>query len=412
MRTLDHLRGITHTFAINRARSALTLLGIVIGTGSIVMLAGLLQGAEESLVKMNQGINDTDTLRIDKDEAPANQLEKAQRELSRSDGHALDGSPQLPSVDVAIESRLEARAYWKGRQKRVRLVGGNPGSIDLYRLNVQIGRFLDDTDMDAGRRVAVIGHEIWEELLDKDENVLGRQLTIDHLSFTIVGILAHKPTMGHGTGTWMWDRKVLIPQVAYDAALSPTHRVDSIFLRVRGSGATERWMNTIGAVAEKVLLRRHLGVKNFKLDDRKGDQQEHLIISIIEILLVGTGLMSMFVGGINIMNIMLVTVTERTREIGIRRAVGANPRAIWVQFLLEAATVSLAGGVVGVLGGIGTCWLVAFGLRQAFGSWSFHVVPWSIALGLGLAVLTGVVFGLFPAWRASRLNPVEALRYE
>jgi len=118
------------------------------------------------------------------------------------------------------------------------------------------------------------------------------------------------------------------------------------------------------------------------------------------------------VGGINIMNIMLVTVTERTREIGIRRAIGATPGEILTQFLLEAAVLGLAGGVIGVLGGIGCAALSTLALRATLGAWTLHIEPWSIALGVGLALCTGVAFGLFPAWQAAKLDPVEALRFE
>jgi putative ABC transport system permease protein len=118
------------------------------------------------------------------------------------------------------------------------------------------------------------------------------------------------------------------------------------------------------------------------------------------------------VGGINIMNIMLVTVTERTREIGIRRAVGATPTAVMMQFLLEAAFIALIGGVIGVSGGVFLTWLTTVGLTQAFGAWPMHIEVWAVTVGLALSALTGVTFGLFPAWRASRLDPVEALRYE
>src|SRR5262249_52285178 len=137
-----------------------------------------------------------------------------------------------------------------------------------------------------------------------------------------------------------------------------------------------------------------------------------LIFSIIKMLLLATGLLSLFVGGINIMNIMLVTVTERTREIGVRRAVGATPGAILGQFLLEASFIALTGGVIGVLGGMMFSWLIAVVLTQAIGQWNLHIEPWSIALGLGLSLFTGIAFGMMPAIRASRLDPVEALRYE
>lgn len=412
MRVRDYFGGLGRSFVANRSRSLLTLLGIVIGTGSIVMLAGLLRGAEEALAKLQQGINDSDTMRIRSDDPPQAQMEKTRRELSRADGWELDASRQLPDVDVAIESRKEALAHYRGKQKRVRLMGGSPESLELYRLTMAKGRFLDPEDLRDGNRYAVVGHEIWQELLEETPAPLGIQLTIDDRNWTIVGVLAHKPKTGHGDGTWMWDRRVVVPQTAYDAELAPDHRVNSILLRVKRTRPGEQFMAAIGGAAEKVLLRRHLGVKNFSMDDREGANQERLIITIIEILLLGTGLLSMFVGGINIMNIMLVTVTERTREIGIRRAIGAGPRAILAQFVLEAGAVSLFGGLLGVAGGISLCFLIGLGLEQLFGNWTFYVVPWSIGLGLGLAVFTGVVFGLFPAWRASRLNPVDALRFE
>lgn len=412
MRISDLLRGLLAAFSGNRGRALLTLLGIMIGTGSIVALAGLLQGAEEALVRLNQGVSESDTLRIAKEDAPREQAGRATRELSASDGEALAHAPELSGVDVTIEARREARAYHQGRQKRVRLMGVGLEALEMYRLRVERGRFLDARDGIDGRRVAVIGHEVYQELLSKAGDLLGRQLRIDDESWTIVGVLAHKPVMGHGDGTWMWDRRVLVPRVAFDVTFSPRHEIHSIFLRVRGGPPSERLMSTVGHVAESIVLRRHGGVKNFALEDRKGHRQEKLILTIIQVLLIGTGLMSMFVGGINIMNIMLVTVTERTKEIGVRRALGASPRAILTQFVLEAAAVSLVGGVIGVLGGAAASFLLSLGLAQAFGAWSFHLVPWSVGLGLGLALSTGIVFGWFPAWRAARLDPVEALRYE
>ena len=407
----DLLLGAWRTLRAQRARAVLTLLGVVIGTGSIVMLAGLLRGAETALLGMNQGLSSSDLLRFRKEEPPPNQAHKTQRVLSRLDGQALGASSALSGAEVLTEATREARATRGGKEKRVRLVGATPEAQRNYRLALEKGRFLDADDLRLGRRVAILGHEVWEELLEGGD-VLGSQLSIDGQSWTIVGILAHKPSMGHGDGTWMWDRKVLVSEVAFAAAFDPSHSIDSLLIRVGQGEAKNPTIQAVGAVAEQILLRRHLGVKNFKLQDRQGQKQEQLIVGIIEVLLIGTGLMSLFVGGINIMNIMLVTVTERTKEIGVRRAIGAGPRAILAQFLVEASAISLAGGILGVSMGLGASWVVAALLRQALGSWSFQVVPWSVALALGLALLTGVAFGLFPAWRAARLDPVDALRYE
>jgi putative ABC transport system permease protein len=406
------LRSFVRTFMAQRARALLTLLGIMIGTGAIVTLAGLLESGKEALVRLNQGVAEKDTLRFHVDEPPQTQRDKATRPLSRRDGEALAASTLLGDVDVVAEARREAVARHRGREKPVRIMGLIPEARALYRLEVARGRFIDPDDMRAGRRVVVVGHEVYTELLAKAPETLGLILPIDGVPFTVVGVMAHKPVTGHGSGTWMWDRRVVVPRTAFDAAFSPTHEVHGLFLRVRGPDPSPGRMDAVGKVAQAILLRLHLGVKNFSLDDRQGDQQEKTILTVIQILLLATVVMSLFVGGINIMNIMLVTVTERTREIGLRRAVGASPRAIRGQFLFEAAAVSAVGGVLGVLGGILFTWLVGLGLASLFGAWSFRVETWSVLLGLALAMATGVVFGLFPALRAARLDPVEALRGE
>ena len=410
MSLTDLLRSLKLTFSGHRIRAFLTLLGVMIGTGSIVMLAGLLAGAEEALLTLNQGLNESDTLRIHKDEPPADQRGRATRELSRRDGDALAASERLRDVQVLSEARREARASHGGRHKRVRLVGADPRARRMYRLRVRRGRFIDETDLVQGRRVAVIGHEVHKELFANEPDPLGVQLTVDGEGWTVVGVLEHKAYSGHGTGTWMWDRRIIVPRVAFDATFTPQHEIHSVVLQVRGRTPTERFMRAIGSTAEAIVLRRHLGVKNFKLEERRGRKQEKRIIHIIQALLVGTGLMALFVGGINIMNVMLVTVTERTREIGLRRALGASRRAILDQFVLEAVAFSAVGGLLGVVGGILLSWLIGLGLARAFGAWSFHVEPWSVAVGLALALATGVVFGFLPARRAARLDPVDALR--
>ena len=414
MRLIDHLRTLRRTLGANRSRTALTLLGIVIGSGSIVLLAGLLRGGEEALVATSQRANEADLIQVRRDEPPQAQLRRTRRELSMSDVETLCESPLLGGSPVAGEANRETKAFFEGRKKRARLVSASPGSASLYRLEVEKGRFLTDEDLDSRRRVCVIGVEVWRELLEEKVDAVGTQIRMEDETWTIVGVLKNKPPLGGGgDGTWMWNRKVLVPRTTFDALFEPSHKINKLFVRLGSAKGLAARLSFVERVVKATLLRRHLGVENFKVEGEEGHaNQERLILDIIKLLLLGTGLLSLFVGGINIMNIMLVTVTERTREIGVRRAIGASPGAILIQFLLEAGTIALAGGVIGVLGGIFLSWAIALLLTHALGAWSLHVEMWSVGLGLGLSLSTGIVFGLFPAWRAARLDPVEALRYE
>ena len=414
MRLADQLRSVRHTFDSNRGRVALTLLGIMIGAGSIVLLASLLKGGEEALVSTNQGATDADLVRVDPDEPATKDLQKTRRDLAQRDTSLLDDSPILPDVQVTSERVRWTKALRGKKKKDISLVASEPVAVKLYKLEVASGRFINDEDLRTRQRVAVVGVNVWRDLLDSAPSLDNVTVVVDNIEWNVVGVLKNKPGLGgSANGPWMWNNKVLVPRTTFDATFASDHKVDRVFVRVGGLGPLEARLDAGRNGIESTLLRSHYGVHNFKVDRRAKDKaQEQLIFSVIKILLLGTGLLSLFVGGINIMNIMLVTVTERTREIGVRRAIGANPTSILMQFLLESAVIALAGGIIGVLGGLGLAWTTAVLLTKMLGSWNLHVEPWSIALGLGLSVSTGIVFGIFPAWRAAKLDPVEALRYE
>jgi len=409
----DQFRAVRHTFSSNRVRAALTLLGIMIGAGSIVLLAGLLRGGEEALLTTNQRANESDLVRIRRDEAPAKDAAKTTRTLNVGDAETLSGSPLLTGAPVASEAQKDV---WVNVPKRrmVRMVGAAPEALGLYRLEVDKGRFLTDEDLFERRRVCVVGEGVWKEIFDGRDAIDGATLTLEGHDFNVVGVLKHKPLLGGGNGGfWTWNGKVVLPHTTFDAMFAPDHSAGQIYVRLGEAGLASQKIKAAEGIITATVLRRHYGVQNFKIEgDESSASQERLILTIIKLLLLGTGLLSLFVGGINIMNIMLVTVTERTREIGVRRAVGATPGAILTQFLLEASIIALTGGVIGVVGGMALSWLIALVLGHAVGQWNLHIEPWSIALGLGLSLFTGVAFGMMPAVRAARLDPVEALRYE
>lgn len=418
IRTVDLARSVRHTFKTARLRVALTLLGIMIGAGAMVLLAGLLVAGEEALVGLAQNANETDMIEVSSAEAPRKDAKKTTRELSRYDADALAHSELLAGARINAAKRKQGTARWRNadgqmQEKRTTLFGGELDSLSLYRIEVERGRYFTPDDFAGRRRVCVVGQEMWTELLERRTELGDLRITVDGVVFEVVGVLAHKPTMGRGTGTWMWNRRVMIPSSTYQSVVEQGRSVGAIFVRMEGVERVAERMSQLTEVVERTVLRRHYGVKNFEVEsDARGKDQEELILRIIELLLFGTGVIALFVGGINIMNIMLVTVTERTKEIGLRRAVGASPGEIARQFLLEAATLAAAGGVLGVVGGIAVTFLASVVLTQVLAPWRFVVEPWAIALSLGMAVGTGVVFGAFPALRAARLDPVEALRSE
>lgn len=408
MRPSDLWRSLSTLFAA-RMRVALTLLGVIIGSSSIVLLASLLHAGEAALLHANQEAVDSNLIEVGQVEVPISERQKTRRALTRADAAELSAAEPISGADVGSEGTRRTSATFRGKKKNVSLVSVTPDAPSLYRLRIAKGRFMDDGDMRQRQRVCVVGHEVWEEL--EMANVPIRDVRIlvgDHL-FEVVGVLEHKPLLGATSSTDIWNRKVLVPETTYDVLFSPAHEVERIYVRRPTVAAPIAVLRTI---IDNTLLRRHLGVRNFEFADDKGAQQEQLILIIIQALILATGLIALFVGGINIMNVMLVTVTERTREIGIRRAVGATPRIILLQFLVESGALALIGGVSGVGIGLLIALLAAFALEGAFGIWAFHADTTAIVLALGASVMTGVLFGLYPAYRASKLHPIEALRWE
>lgn len=416
MTALDLLRSLRVLFA-HPARAALTLLGIVIGSGSVVLVAALVKGGEGALVRTNQRATDSDLVTVGQKPAPASARHRTTRELSRHDARELGATRALGGAWVGAEASRQTRAFLVGpaalglnrgeRSRRVTLVSASTRAPELYRLRVAEGRFFDAEDVASRRRVAVVGHEVKEKLFPGPRSSEPVRLEIEGEVWTVIGVLADKPFLGSTDGTNVWNRKVLVPETTWDAALSPAGTVSRVYVRTAGLPMTE-----LRSAADGVLLRLHLGVRNFDVDDPAKRSEERMILAVIRVLFIGIGLLALFVGGINVANVMLVTVTERTREIGLRRALGATRPDIVAQFLLEAAALAVGGGVLGVLSGAGTAVLAGLGLERWLGQWDIVIEPWAVASSLGAALLTGLLAGVMPAVRAARIDPIHALRFE
>jgi putative ABC transport system permease protein len=416
MKLRDRLRALS-ALAGQRLRTALTLLGIIIGSGAIVLVAGLVRGANVALVEANQSVSGSDLVQIRAQDLPPRERRRGRPELSRSDGAALGDSPMGEHRLVHTESTQEVRAYNGAKKKTARIVSGTPASAELFRLKTQQGRFLDDADIGESRRVCVIGEEVWQDLYGGAELRASSTLRADNVVWTVVGVLAHKPLIGSTTGTNVWSRKIIVPETTFDVVYPREHKVQRVVLLgdragAEGEGALRAPLGVVRPVITDLLLRRHQNAQNFKLDDAKVREMEQLIVRVVGLLLVASGILTLGTGAINVANVMFVAVAERTREIGLRRALGETRRSILAQFLLEAATLGLFGGALGVAGGVALVGLGGYAMQRVFPAFAARVEPWSIAAGFGLSVAAGLIAGLLPAIRAARLDPVVALRAE
>jgi putative ABC transport system permease protein len=408
MRAVD-LRTALRQLSRQRLRSGLALLGIFLGTGSFVLLVGLLRGGQAALQYAAQEASEGDLVVVRKDDAPLRQQHRPTRDLSRRDGATLAGAQPLNDAFVSAEQRQSTWAQRGDKRKRVTVTSANLETPALYRLKLAQGRYFDQQDIDQVQHVCVVGHEVWTELFGTSG--LGERLVIDQAPCVVIGVLENKPLIGSTSDTDIWNRKVLLTEPLFDTSYNPRRNADKLIVRPRRrSEATV--IDPLRALTRSLLLRLHDGVENFRLTPRHDGHQEEQIATILYVLLLGAVFVSLTVGGINVMNVLLVSVTERTREIGIRRALGASPNVIRWQFLTEAMVLTGAGGLLGVLGGASACALAAWILRRLVGAWELGIAPWSMLAAFGVSVLIGLVFGTYPAARAARLLITDALRRE
>jgi putative ABC transport system permease protein len=410
------LRAVWQSFSANRTRFVLTLLGVVIGSSSLVLLSGLLEGGKEALLIASQEAAEDDLVQVRRANAPEKQAGRTTRSLDQGDVETLEGSRLLQDATVTSLRDTERKITYRGKRRDAVIVGARPDALAIYRLTVTKGRFLSDDDLAGRRKVAVVGQKVWTELFASAPSLDGLEVKTAGDRYGVIGVLAHKPAFGEG-GPWQWDNRVMLPEstfaLSFPSGEGRPHDTDRIFVRLAGVKYLAARIDQVRDITRATLLRRHYGVKNFRISgEREEDAKGELIIGIISLLILATAVISLVVGGINVMNIMLVSVSERTREIGIRRAVGAPRVHLLVQFLAEAVVTAGCGGALGVALGIGLTFGAAAVLNRVVGGWSFHITPWAPPLALGSALLVGALFGWFPAWKASRLDPVEALRFE
>ena len=388
----------------NKLRSFLTTLGVVIGVLSVILLTSIGNGltvfVEEQFQTLGSNLLIVSPGEIVSDEGGFNQeaaaLSLTTSKLSALDANALEraGYP-LGEVAVVIEGSVDVRTSQGKRQGFS--VATSPEYSILRNTKTTKGRFFSESDVSSNRKVAVIGSKIAEKLFVGVEPI-GQEVTLNRVRFEVVGV-AEPKSSGNFGGPDI-DSSVYIPHTTARSALGQ-EKISYILVQAADKQQIERAKDRITSI----MLKR-LNEEDFSVTDQAEILKTiQTILGTLTVGLAGIAAISLVVGGIGIMNIMLVAVSERTREIGLRKALGATPNSILIQFLIESAVLSTLGGTIGIILGI----LGALGLR-AF----FPATPAlnSVLLAFGVSLATGIVFGVFPARKASQLNPIEALRYE
>jgi putative ABC transport system permease protein len=392
---LDSMRG-------NLFRSALTMLGVIIGVAAVIAMLALGRGAKAA-VDAQLALLGSDVLTVTTGMRWASGVAREQQTLTMDDAEALARDARNIAAVVPEQSgRQQLRLG--ARNLSVSVIGTLPDHARVNGYEIEHGRLFTASDDASRRRVAVLGGEVPELLQVPPESLVGATIVVKNMSFEVVGIYRRKGAVGFGNP----DDDVYIPLGTSRFRITGSEEVQTISAQVAPGSALPAAMVEI----ERVLRRGHgLGPgrdNDFTLLDRRqflATQQQ--TTEILGFLLAGIAGVSLVVGGIGIMNIMLVTVTERTREIGIRKAIGATRGNILRQFLVESVILCLAGGALGTLLGIAT----AAALSE-FAGWQTAVTADALLLAFGFSVAVGLLFGLWPARRAAALDPIEALRHE
>ena len=377
----------------SRLRAALTMLGVIIGVASVVALVGVGQGTTANITSRLAGLG-TNLLTI----SPSG---GGTSTLTLGDADAIAKLASIGGVAPEISSSRTVTAGSTSTTTTV--VGTTPAYPTVRAYEIWQGSFLTEATLDNDLRVAVLGATT-ATTLGLGASDLGSQIMIGGLPFRVIGILQPKG----GTGFQNPDDQVLVPIGAVQK-----YFVGGDTVRTIGVSVSDPEAMTAASTAITALLRdRHALAPTATADFNVFNQTQLLaaassISATLTLLLGGIASISLVVGGIGIMNIMLVSVRERTREIGIRKAIGARGRDILAQFLVEALTLSLLGGLIGILIGL----IVSAGIGQLAG-WGFHFNPATIAAAVVFSLAVGVVFGVWPARQAARLDPIDALRYE
>jgi putative ABC transport system permease protein len=408
MLILDLFQETSSALLANKARSGLTILGIVIGIGSVIAMISVGQGSTASITSSIQSLGSNLLIISPSFQRGVGMQVSSGRgsaqTLKQEDAEAIQKEITLvKAVAPVLSGRYQIAA--KGTNTNTSVQGVTGAYPEVRNVEIAEGSFISDQNVRSLSKVAVVGPTTRDDLFGENATgVIGKTIRINKIDFKVIGITKAKG----GSGLSNQDDAIFIPLSTAQRFLVGKDYLSAIYVEV----IDQQSMTTAQEQINSLLLSRH-NISNPELADFSIMNQADIVASAssisntLTILLAAIAGISLIVGGIGIMNMMLTTVTERTREIGLRKAIGAKKKDITLQFLTESAMLTFIGGIVGIFLG----WILSYAIAY-FGNITTEITLWSILLAVGVSAAIGIIFGYYPARRAASLNPIEALRYE
>ncbi len=399
----------------NKVRSFLTMLGIIIGVSSVIIIMSLGSGAQSLIISQIEGLG-SNLINIspgksDDKGPPTSVLGIVVTSLNMDDFNSIEKEKDFLGISslTAYVSGVGTLSYM-GSFYDTSIEGVTADYLLTEGGDLSAGYFFTKADNESFSRLVVLGHTVKEELFG-DNNPLGQKIKVKNQSFTVIGVLEERGQVAFNN----FDDTVFIPLNTMQRNIAGINYLNSINIRAEDSVDIDELIKNV-----ETILR-----DNHNISDQSGDSDDFSVRSLSDLLDLVTTItdalryflalmagLSLIVGGIGIMNIMLISVNERTREIGVRKAVGASNKNIISQFLMESIFLTLIGGIIGIVLGIIISWLISIVICSLGYDWAFVVGPFSIFLAVTVSALVGLVFGIYPAKKASKLQAVEALSYE
>ena len=406
----------TNSLLANKTRSFLTMLGIIIGVSAVIIIMAVGTGAQSLILSQVESLG-ADTIGImpgkaEEGSMPPSAMGISITSLTYDDAQALLKGNNAPNIiAVAAYSNSVENVTWRSHSYSADIGGTTVGHLELSKAEVDKGRFFNEQEEINLSKVAVLGSQAKEEIFGESE-AIGQKIRIKKQNFEVIGIMKEKGNVGFQS----FDSTILLPIKTMQKLVAGINHLGVIRVKIDKEENIDKATEDI-----KSTLREQHDIKDTSgvSDDftiRSAAQAMDIIKQItnaLKFFLAAMAAMSLVVGGIGIMNIMLVNVTERTHEIGLRKAIGAQNKNLLLQFLIESIALTLVGGIIGIILGILISLLITLIIKNIMGyDWKFQISFLAIVMGIGVSTSVGLIFGLYPAKKASKLDPIEALRYE